>query len=132
VSTHSVQSRLGQADVVARAVDLDMVSAGWKPSVDNYLGRVTKHRILQAVREAKGETSVQLIEHLKKTDMAREAERLLAGSGWLPEPLRLADVEAAGAEQGGEAEALPEFLADDETAEATDGEDEVQEIIAAE
>ncbi|MBV9561888.1 MAG: ParB/RepB/Spo0J family partition protein [Bradyrhizobium sp.] len=132
VSTYSVQSRLGQADVVARAVDLDMVSAGWKPSVDNYLGRVTKHRILQAVREAKGEASVQLIEHLKKTDMAKEAERLLAGSGWLPEPLRLADVEAADAEQGGEAEGLPKFLADEETAEATDGEDEVEEIIAAE
>jgi len=64
--------------------------------------------------------------------MAKEAERLLAGSGWLPEPLRLADVEAADAEQGGEAEGLPKFLADEETAEATDGEDEVEEIIAAE
>ena len=30
-------------------------AAGWSPTVDNYLGRVTKARILQAVREAKGE-----------------------------------------------------------------------------
>ena len=31
----------------------------------------------------------QLIDHLKKQDMANEAARLLDGSGWLPEPLRL-------------------------------------------
>ena len=61
------------------------------PTVDNYLGRVTKPRILEAVREAKGEPSAQLIDHLKKADMAKEAERLLDGSGWLPEPLRLVD-----------------------------------------
>ena len=29
-----------------------MVEAGWSPTVDNYLGRVTKARIVQAVREA--------------------------------------------------------------------------------
>ena len=95
VSAHGVRRRLDQADVLARAVGLDMVAAGWKPTADNYLGRVTKPRILQAVREAKGEPSVQLIDHLKKGDMAREAERLLDGTGWLPEPLRL-DIERAG------------------------------------
>ena len=65
-----------------------------RPSVDNYLGRVTKPRILEAVREAKGEPSAQLIDHLKKGDMAREAERLLEGTGWLPEPLRLAEADS--------------------------------------
>jgi hypothetical protein len=30
---------------------LDMAAAGWKPTVDNYLGRVPKARILEAVRE---------------------------------------------------------------------------------
>ena len=73
---------------LARAVGLDMAAAGWTPTVDNYLGRVTKARILEAVREAKGDASAQLIDHLKKPDMAKEAERLLAGTGWLPEPLR--------------------------------------------
>ncbi|MFX4481954.1 DNA-binding protein, partial [Acinetobacter baumannii] len=53
-SAHGVRTRLDQADVLARAVGLDMVHAGWKPTVDNYLGRVTKPRILEAVREAKG------------------------------------------------------------------------------
>jgi ParB family chromosome partitioning protein len=95
---------------LAHAVGLDMVAAGWKPTADNYLGRVTKPRILDAVREAKGEPSAQLIDHLKKADMAREAERLLNGTGWLPEPLRLPDVEAPATE----AEALPTFLSDDE------------------
>ena len=90
VSVHGVQRRLVQADRLARAVGLDMVEAGWRPTVDNYLGRVTKPRILEAVREAKGEQSAQLIDHLKKAEMAKEAERLLDGTGWLPEPLRIA------------------------------------------
>ncbi|WP_164940505.1 ParB/RepB/Spo0J family partition protein [Bradyrhizobium zhanjiangense] len=114
VSAHGVRTRLDQADVLARAVGLDMVQAGWRSTVDNYLDRVTKPRILEAVREAKGESSAQLIDHLKKADMAKEAERLLDGSGWLPEPLRLVDPDAAPVAQEGEAGPLPEFLADDE------------------
>jgi len=76
------------ADRLAQAVDLDMAAAGWKPTVDNFLGRVTKARILQAVAEAKGQRAADRIEHLKKGDMAAEAETLLADTGWLPEPLR--------------------------------------------
>ena len=131
VSPHGVRRRLDHADVLARAVGLDMVAAGWKPTVDNYLGRVTKPRILEAVREAKGEPSVQLIDHLKKGDMAREAERLLEGTGWLPEPLRLVEVGAVEHDSDGEAEALPEFLADDDEA-AADADEEQRHIIAAE
>jgi ParB family chromosome partitioning protein len=130
ISAHGVRGRLDQAGVLARAVGLDMVGAGWKPTVDNYLGRVTKPRILEAVREAKGEPSVQLIDHLKKADMAREAERLLDGTGWLPEPLRLIDVAAVEQESEGGAKALPEFLAEDEA--AADVDDEQPHIIAAE
>ncbi len=123
VSAHGVRTRLEQADVLARAVGLDMVQAEWRPTVDNYLGRVTKPRILDAVREAKGESSAQLIDHLKKTDMAREAERLLDGSGWLPEPLRLVELAASPAEQEGEARPLPEFLANDERLQSASGND---------
>ncbi len=79
---------LAHADRLAETVGLDMAEAGWSPTVDAYLGRVTKARILAAVREAKGEQAAQLIDHLRKPDMAKEAERLLAGTGWLPEPLR--------------------------------------------
>jgi ParB family chromosome partitioning protein len=31
----------------------------------------------------------QLLEDLKKAEMARDAEHLLDGTGWLPEPIRL-------------------------------------------
>jgi ParB family chromosome partitioning protein len=94
---------LAHGDILARAVGLDMAAAGWTATVDAYLGRVPKTRILEAVREAKGEAATQRIDHLKKADMAREAERLLDGTGWLPEPLRpvapandtSADVDAA-------------------------------------
>jgi ParB family chromosome partitioning protein len=79
---------LAHADRLAEAIDLDVGAAGWAPTVDNYLGRVTKARILQAVREVKGEQAAQLIDHLKKGEMAERAQELLAGSGWLPEPLR--------------------------------------------
>jgi len=106
--------RLAHADTLARAVNLDMAAAGWSPTLDNYLGRVPKARILEAVREAKGEQSAQLIDHLKKADMAKEAERLLDGTGWLPEPLRTPDVQAAEADGEGDADAttLPAFLTD--------------------
>ena len=79
---------LAHADRIAEAVGLDVVTAGWSPTVDNYLGRVTKARIVEAVREARGETAAQLIAHLKKGEMAERAHELLAGSGWIPEPLR--------------------------------------------
>ncbi|RWH76956.1 MAG: ParB/RepB/Spo0J family partition protein [Mesorhizobium sp.] len=78
---------LAHADQLADAVDLDM-SARWNPTVDTFLGRVTKARILQAVVEAKGQRAADRIAHLKKGDMATEATTLLNGTGWLPEPLR--------------------------------------------
>jgi len=79
---------LAHADRIAEAIGLDVTAAGWSPTIDNYFGRVTKARILEAVREAKGEQAMQLIDHLKKGEMAERAQELLAGSGWLPEPLR--------------------------------------------
>ena len=114
ISQSGLDRRLGQADRLARAVGLDMVEVGWAPTVDNYLGRVTKSRIIEAVREGAGERSADLIGHLKKGDMAKEAERLLTDKGWLPEPLRLIgeDEPAAPVNDHDEdiGEALPEFL----------------------
>jgi len=88
VTSNGLRRRLDQADRLARAVNLDMAEIGWRPTVDNYLGRVTKSRILEAVREAKGDQTAQQLDHLKKGDMAERAQELLQGSGWLPEPLR--------------------------------------------
>lgn len=136
VSQHGLDVRLAQADRLARATGMDMVAAGWKPTVGNYLGRVTKPRILEAVREGAGERAAQLIDHMKKGDMAKEAERLLTDSGWLPEPLRLASID--GDQSGpddqadtGEDTALPDFLTEDGEDEDTD-EYEVQHAVAAE
>ncbi len=136
VSQHTLDMRLAQADRLTRATGLDLVEAGWRPTFGNYLNRVTKPRILEAVREGAGERAAQLIDHLKKGDMAKEAERLLADSGWLPEPLRLAGVDgdpAVDADGGSETEGaeLPDFLsADDET--SADGEDDERHLVAAE
>ena len=132
ISQHGLDRRLREADRLARVTGLDLVETGWKPTVANYLGRVTKARIIEAVREGIGEGAAQLIDHLKKADMAREAERLLADSGWLPEPLRLDDPDlgqAAKTEDAGVE--LPAFLTgDDET--QPDDEEERQHLIAAE
>lgn len=98
ISASGLTRRMAHADLVARAVDLDMVEAGWEPTVDGYLNRVPKARILEAVREAKGDGTAQLLDHLKKGEMATEAERLIKGSGWLPEVLRRADLMALDSE----------------------------------
>jgi ParB family chromosome partitioning protein len=78
---------IAQADQIATAVSLDM-GTHWTPTADSYFGRVTKARILQAVRETCGDGDAARIADLKKAEMAERAEELLAGSGWLPEPLR--------------------------------------------
>ena len=139
VSRHGLDVRMAQADRLARETGLDMVAAGWRPTVGNYLGRVTKPRILEAVREGAGERAAQLIDHLKKGDMAKEAERLLADTGWLPGPLRLTSLDGEqtnGAEaqtDGGDDTALPDFLADDgEEDDGPDVEDEETVLAAAE
>lgn len=128
-SPHMIERRIVEANRLARAVSLDMVEVGWQPTVANYLGRVPKARILEAVREAKGESAAQLLDHLKKDEMAKEAERLLDGTGWLPEPLRLPDSDAVLSETDDEEE-LPSFLEDDE--EEADGELDSSDAVAAE
>ena len=134
VSQHGLERRLTQADRLARATGLDMVEAGWRPSVENYLGWVPKRRIVEAVREGAGDRAAQLIEHLKKAEMAKEAERLLADARWLPEPLRLSDTDTSSEPGEPEAEAssmdLPAFLSGDE--EASDEDTEPLPAIAAE
>ena len=113
------QGRRHHTNQLACAVSLDMATAGWKPTAENYLNRVPKARILEAVTEAKGDAAAELIDHLKKSDMAEQAERLLADTGWLPEPLRTSGVESMSAPNTDEPEApeadasaadLPEFL----------------------
>lgn len=76
------------ADAVAEAVGLDM-TASWTPTVRSYFGRVSKARILEAVREAVSNEAAERMLDMKKQPMAEAAEQLLVGTGWLPALLRL-------------------------------------------
>jgi hypothetical protein len=60
-------------------------SRAWRPTAEAYLGRVTKSRIVAAVRKARGARAAERIAGLKKAEMATAAEELLAGTGWVPE-----------------------------------------------
>ena len=83
---------LAHAGQLAASLRLDMAGGRWTPTADNYLGRVTKARILEAVREAKGEAAAERLADLKKSEMAargrgaagwvRLAARAAAHPGW--------------------------------------------------
>ena len=103
---------LQTADRLASALALD-VAKDWTPTVDSYLGRVTKAHIVEAVTEGVSEDAARRIADMKKPDMAQTAEQLLAGSGWLPAVLRTVQPEAEhakveAAEPFAEAEEVPE------------------------
>jgi len=110
-SAHTVARRLAHSNILARAVGLDLVGSGWKPTAENYFGKVTKARILEAVAEGKGGEAAARLEHLKKPDMAREAEALMGDAGWLPEPMRTPEAPAQPELLApGEGPDLPDFL----------------------
>ncbi len=91
---HRRPRALAHGEVLATVLGLGMARAGWAVTAANYLGRVTKARILDAVREATGSEAADRIAGLKKPEMAAAAEELLAGTGWLPELLRTKPVPA--------------------------------------
>ncbi len=84
----------GHADVLAQSMGLDMRTT-WKPTVANYFGRVSKERIIEAVREGVSPEAAANIAGLKKQAMAEAAAQRLAETGWLPEILRTASQAAA-------------------------------------
>ena len=120
VPARTVSGRIEHSHVLARAADLDMVATGWTATVDNYLGRVTKVRILAAVEEAKGAKVSTRITGMKKPEMAKEAERLLDGTGWLAEPLR---TPALGTEAGEELIEEPAAIDGEPAVDVTDAAD---------
>lgn len=79
----------GKSDTVARyLLNDEIVASCWKPTVDSYLGSVSKPVVIAAVTEACGEEAARPLVSMKKADAAAKAEELLAGTGWLPSPLR--------------------------------------------
>lgn len=109
---------IAHADEIARTIGFDMAEAGWEPTPESYLARVTKRRILEAVREACGEEQAYLMEDQPKAKMVTEAARVLKGTGWLPEVLRLDDLVDVDAPQDADADVidesaeLPAYLSD--------------------
>lgn len=93
------------AAALAQAVDLDMHD-WWTPTAAGYFEHVSKAKALEAVRVfAPGE--VHRLAKLKKAQIAAEAERLAAGSGWLPVMFRMpeeAAIEQTGAGPDAEAD----------------------------
>lgn len=83
---------LAAASRLAGAVTLDMTGY-WRPTMQSYLGRVTKAGILEAVREGVSEDAAERIAGMKKAEMAIAAEQLLAATDWLPPLLRTAKTE---------------------------------------
>lgn len=79
------------------ALNADMTMF-WEPTAKNYLGRVSKERILEAVREGISKEAAENLATMKKQAMADAAEQRLKGKGWLPEVLRLPAVPAEQAE----------------------------------
>ncbi len=135
-ATHDAYNRrpraLAHAGRLAEILALDLAAAGWAPNVDNYLGRVTKARILQAMCEAKGEQAAQRLEGLKKGDMAEAAAQALAGCGWLPEVLRTMGVATMTMPTDSAAEATHSAVAADAGADVADEAVEAADLPSAE
>jgi len=135
ISESGLRTRMAEADRLARATGLDMVEAGFCPTVANYFGRVPKRKILEAVSEAVGDNIAYLLASEKKDKMAAEAEERLADTGWLPEPLRLAVEEPAAQpsdDDTGSDVALPAFLAGEDEEAAPEANDAPANLVAAE
>ena len=87
-----MSARARYAGRVAEAVSLDVAAAGWSPTIDNYLGRVTKARILQAapggsITAASPTPDVELGSPIKSGEDSATTgyETAMANSGFSPE-----------------------------------------------
>ncbi|MBB5048539.1 ParB family chromosome partitioning protein [Rhodopseudomonas rhenobacensis] len=90
----SEDAKLDHADQLARAVHLDMRTQ-WTPTAESYFGRVSKERILEAVREGVSKEAADNLASMKKQAMAEQAEKRLQGRGWLPPILRMPEPETS-------------------------------------
>lgn len=126
---------LAHAGAIAAHVGLNM-KRHWTATAKSFFGKVTKAQILGTVREVRGEAHAQMIDHLKKGDMAIEAERLVAGSNWLPDPLK-ATSDIAPVQTASVVEALPtddidqDLTASDEASDAVELPAFLTEVLAA-
>jgi ParB family chromosome partitioning protein len=79
--------RLRHANTLAAALTFDM-RQWFTPTPENFFSRVGRTTIASAIVEAKGTPAKRSWGKLKKPALAALAEREIAGTGWLPQPLR--------------------------------------------
>lgn len=73
---------------IAQALDFDAAD-WWSATAASFFAQVPKAATLAAVAEVKGQAQADSLAKLKKAELCARAEELMAGSRWLPEPLRL-------------------------------------------
>ncbi|WP_141702052.1 ParB/RepB/Spo0J family partition protein [Methyloceanibacter stevinii] len=83
-------SELLHASAVAEALGIEM-AGHFTPTADNFFGRISGKAIGAAIAEAKAVTLAPGWSKMKKAELAALAEREIAGSGWLPKPIRLSN-----------------------------------------
>jgi ParB family chromosome partitioning protein len=108
---------------LAQSVGLDM-GAWWTPTAEGYFTHVSKATILDGAQQF-APSEITRLGKLKKADLASEAERLAAGTAWLPPMLRAQDVAVA------EEVAPSEIPADEPQAQALADTAEVEEVVTA-
>ena len=77
----------GSANAIAAALGLDMAD-WWAPTAEGYLNHVPKAQIIAALQEVGTELASGGVEAMKKDALVSAAASRLAGTRWLPEPLR--------------------------------------------
>jgi ParB family chromosome partitioning protein len=79
--------RLLHANALADALGCDM-KAWFTPTAANYFSRINRTAIMEAMVEAGIPARTRSWSKLKKSELATLAEEQIAGTGWLPHPLR--------------------------------------------
>ena len=81
--------RIPHANALAAALSLDMTK-WFTPTADNFFSRVGRNTVVSAITKAKGTPAKRSWDKMKKAALAAFAEREIAGTGWLPQPLKAA------------------------------------------
>ena len=116
--------RVRAADALASALGLNMAD-WWVATAESFFGRVSKPVMLAAVAEVSTAQAAENIAGLKKAELAAEAEKRVAGKGWLPPLLRSDMARPAPRQSPGQASAV-----EDEAEGAEDDVDDAHALAA--
>lgn len=84
-----------QGHALANQYGVDM-TRWWTATPETFIGVVPKALLAEAVAEVAGKAAGEAIAALKKDGAIAEAAKTLAGTGWLPKPLRGTNYKLAG------------------------------------